>query len=362
MTTYDNATKFRVIDQSIGNDFIKLIEEYNDDRWDWGYVSRHPLVSLDYIKAHPELPWDYYWMSSNPNITLDFVKENIGETWEWQALSSSEGISLKEIRENPEFPWDWVLGGVSRNPSVTLEDVRDEANVFISTKVFFKVKLSDITEEEIFKYCHFLSCNKSLTWEDINTRPHCPWMWPRVSSLPCITLEIVLSNPEKDWSWNALSGNLSITLEQIKNTPQLPWEPRMFSDRSDVTWEFVQANPNMGWDYDTLSSNPKITFDIISANRHLFTDMTCISRNPSLTFEDIKNHDDLDWDWDALVNNVFAYEDEVFKKKGEPVLQRERDELDEKFKEGFRTLWCSGNGKVNIPDISAHIEKFMTMF
>lgn len=364
MSDYSHATKIRVITESIGNDFLKLLDEYpEDDRWDWGYVSRNPLVTLEYITDHPDLQWDFFWLSQNPNITIDFVREYRDEEWDWQALSSNEGITIQDIRENPDLPWDWVLGGVSRNPSVTLADVRAYPETFVSTNVFYSVKLSELTEEEIYKYAHFLCANKNLTWQDIISRPNCPWRWEWISSLPCVTLDIVRSNPDKPWNWYSLSGNPSISLETIKSNPQLPWKPVRVSERSDLTWEFVRENPNiMQWDYNCMAMNPNFTWDIISNNPNLFTDMEFISMNPSLTYDIIKNNQHWEWDWDALVNNVFVYDDQIFKVKGEAVLKEERDAIDDKHREAFRTIWCSGKGKINIPDVSVQIEKFITMF
>ena len=60
----------------------------------WQYLSEHPNIKVDDVKAHPEIPWDWFWLSKNPNMTHEFVSENPDKPWSAFWLSKVSNIHL----------------------------------------------------------------------------------------------------------------------------------------------------------------------------------------------------------------------------------------------------------------------------
>ena len=132
-------------------------------------------------------------------------------------------------------PWDWE--GISRNPSITMEDAKNNPD----------------------KPWSFLglSCNTNLTSDMFFKHfPRRDWDYNFVSQNPMINMDVLLQLPLlgrlpfMGWDWTALSQNPSITMEDIQNNPQLPWE-----------WEAIFRNPNL-------------TMDMVQS-RHLSSDWNC---------------------------------------------------------------------------------------
>ena len=54
---------------------------------------------------------------------------------------------------------------------------------------------------------HALSCNPSITFEDVKAHSDKPWSWRELSANPSITFYDVKSHPDKPWNWQYLSSN-----------------------------------------------------------------------------------------------------------------------------------------------------------
>jgi hypothetical protein len=92
-----------------------------NDVYGWGYISSHPNITWDIIKAHPDMPWQWHNVSGNLNITWDIVQANPDFPWNWTWLSCNPNITWDIIQAHPEKSWDWNL--ISKNPNISWDIV-----------------------------------------------------------------------------------------------------------------------------------------------------------------------------------------------------------------------------------------------
>ena len=249
---------------------IKWNREFSKlpENCDWAYISSHPNITWDIIKANPGYQWDWYAISSHPNITWDIIQANPDSPWNWRKLACHPNITWDIIQKNPYKPWDWEW--VSRNPNIT--------------------------------------------WDIIKANPGYQWDWYAISSHPNITWDIIQANPDKPWHWHKISENPNITLENIithdwyfiiyysknvnvlndivnfNNIRKIPWFKAIFnwnklykklhliylwflcdmniavSQNPHITWDISQSNPDINWDWNFVSRNSSVTWEIINAN------------------------------------------------------------------------------------------------
>ena len=114
-----------------------------------------------------------------------------------------------------------------------------------------------------------LSANPNITWETVRDKP---WNWDYLSKNPIITWEIVQDNPDKPWDWKWLSENLNITLEIIKNNTHIPWSWCYLSANPNITWEIVRDNSDKSWNWGNLSRN-KFLYDPIVNKKYRSNDI-----------------------------------------------------------------------------------------
>ena len=66
---FNNQSKIN----KLANHLTTLIKLHPDEPWDWGYISRNPNITIDFIEANPHKPWNWGCISGNPNLTMEFI-------------------------------------------------------------------------------------------------------------------------------------------------------------------------------------------------------------------------------------------------------------------------------------------------
>jgi hypothetical protein len=89
------------------NDLWKLIQEFPDKPWYWGYISCNECITWEIIRDNPDKPWDWWGISRNPNITWEIIQSNPKCNWDWFDICKNKSITWEIIRDNPDKRWDW---------------------------------------------------------------------------------------------------------------------------------------------------------------------------------------------------------------------------------------------------------------
>lgn len=162
----------------------EFIQEHPYIDWDYSILSKHPNITWETITHNPEYSWDHHYISANPNICWDIVNTN-NVYWDYHHLSSNPGITIENIIDNLEY------------------SDHNKSYYFNNTQVKYN-------------WCWFgLSCNPNVTWEIVKESENdeyykdIKWSYYYLSKNPNITIDIIRDNPDKNswWSIRNLSAN-----------------------------------------------------------------------------------------------------------------------------------------------------------
>jgi len=110
---FDNLDKpwdwnYAFVSQPHLNDELldKIAKYVKDDGIWWNQLTRHPDVTFDMVKAHPNIPWCRYTISSHKNVTWETIKNNSDYEWDPDYVSRNPNITWKIYIENRDYPWD----------------------------------------------------------------------------------------------------------------------------------------------------------------------------------------------------------------------------------------------------------------
>ena len=160
---------------------------------------------------------------------------------------------------------------------------------------------------------------EDMTWDIIKKMPLSRYRdkyWEKISTLPCITWEIITAdeNYDRPWVWSLISKKTNITLEHIESSIiktsygtsrfRYPWDWDVLSSSPIITYEFIQKTideePYVKWNFSKLSKNPTLTWDFIVKNLSQNWDWAELSRNPTITCDYISKNITLPWNWNIL--------------------------------------------------------------
>ena len=256
------------------------------------YTNKYKNISWNIVEENQDEKWNYQYLSYHKDLNLDFVKNNLKKDWDWRGISSN--ITLQKLEDNIYLPWDWT---------------------YIST-------ISNITIEFIKKYIYkkwnwmYLSMNKAITCNDILNNINLPWNWHYVSKNPNLTIKFIKLFYTKPLNFSYITLNTAITLNDILNNIELNWDWKIISyrfinniedinhikiitsfiDRNNIkllslkelsssniiTIDIVLNNPKIQWNYLMLFENYNFTnsvYDIIIDTLYLKHDFKYIDKN-----------------------------------------------------------------------------------
>lgn len=206
-------------------------------------LSHHPDLTLDVLKAKPNLAWGFHFLDMHPNFTFEWVKAFPDRFWEWNRLSTK--VDIDTLGNNPDMGWNWRLVTSVMEPS----DMMKYPELPWDFSMFF---IRNVTEDHIpflekfqhvipdWKWAHLA---KNTRWPVFKKNLHLPWIWfiadVKIHSIEfekddveiireyellcnwvklsmCIHVDIIHANPDLPWSLDFLQWNRTTWNTRIK--------------------------------------------------------------------------------------------------------------------------------------------------
>lgn len=157
---------------------IEFIKAHPEIDWNWELLSGHPAVTLEYIELHPEISWDLNTMiCKNPNITQEYIEKNIFPNMinyssfqnerSFFHLSKNSCVTIEFIVKHIEIPWNFY-SFMKYNPNFTNDKNNNNFKIVIG-KLFDKISRED--------YCSIKDMDIEFIEEYINV----PWLFKDLS-------------------------------------------------------------------------------------------------------------------------------------------------------------------------------------
>jgi hypothetical protein len=80
----------------------QYILDHLDKPWNWYGVSCNPNITEELLLLNR--PWNMHGLSANLAVSIDLIKRYKFE-WDWEIISSRQDISIELIKANPNLPW-----------------------------------------------------------------------------------------------------------------------------------------------------------------------------------------------------------------------------------------------------------------
>jgi hypothetical protein len=302
------------------NHLLTLVERWGFGFFNSNYVYRNVNVTMKYIDEHANILWDKESISFNPNLTLDYVLKNPGSQWgidgyNWIGLSCIPSLTIEDVKAHPEIKWRWDW--ISQHRNITMEDI--ENNKKLPWDVRGVVWNPNLTTKYIDEHMDLFdeNCNdwqgisesKCVTLEYIIVHPNYPWYWYGISARnPNVTMSCVKNHPNLPWEYGDLSAHINITMDDIEQNMNLSWEWQEVSINPNLTIEFIEKHTELHskFSWFWISQHKNITLKYIDEHTDLPWNWAGVSRNPNLTSDYIINHPLIKWDWEGISMNTFG--------------------------------------------------------
>jgi hypothetical protein len=105
---------------------LEFVQKHLDTPWDWDQLKYRRFITkefLDIVRARfnitisePHYSGRYRYDST---LTWDVILRDLRYNWNWRTISAHDNITLNIIKAHPDMPWVWA--SVSRNVNITWE-------------------------------------------------------------------------------------------------------------------------------------------------------------------------------------------------------------------------------------------------
>lgn len=274
----------------------RLARQIKGRQIDFVYLSDHPDLTLEVIKAYPDAHWDWESIQNHDNMCIEWLGLEQAH-WDWAMLPDIEVWSFDWVRRLPEKPWQWSV--LHYHPEF------------------------------------------DLSW--VAEFPDKPWNMHEISARP--TMKDLLKYPGIHWVWDVVTYASPVTTQEMAMHSDLPWDfsdfafdtiseddvPFLMTFRhlfdesiwtdftSNAEWGVIRRYPDLPWDWyqiepdgfveedmelirrrDPSEINWKtlsmlVPFSIIMANADLPWRSEWVSMNDTLTFNDLTGP--FNWDY-----------------------------------------------------------------
>lgn len=277
--------------------FQAYVERYADDpRLDWSWVSRVPMLDIEFIDKWSHKRWNIFWLSHNPSISTEekikrgyksdysavksmddfkkwgFTFGNMGFNAHTLSLSRFNKDIMRDIELYPQFPWDWHE--ISRNENITEEFVM---------KNLYRIDKNSVC------------WNKAISIEFFRStleRGVCRWRKVEIAynaNLNEHNIFSIFSEDEIKFDEeirNTLTDNVGLSIDFIMSTLQLGWNKELLNFRPDLTKEHILKYPDFPWDWDVLSGSSSIDKNFLKT--HSKTNLAVFFKSHSgLTIDEV---------------------------------------------------------------------------
>jgi hypothetical protein len=274
----------------------RLLRQIKDRKFDFGYLSDHPDLSIEVIAEYPTAPWDWESIITHDNMCLRWLLELPDAPWIWSSVPNADRWTFDWVRKLPDAPWEW----------------------------------SEMHHEDGFCMC----------W--VAEFPDKPWNMFYLSGFA--TMDLLKRFPHIHWNWNVVTSVSPIKPSEMAENPGLPWDftdfafesvddndidfLRMFRDQFNhdawidftehAEWSVIRKYPDLPWAWSEIEPEdmeeddiqmlrdhePSINWNkmsllvpyrIIKKNLDLPWSAEWVSMNDTLTFDDLD--DTFNWDY-----------------------------------------------------------------
>ena len=257
---------------------VEVIKAYPKETWDWDSILAHDNMCLDWLKQMPNAPWSWDDVPDCDRFNFSWIQALPDLPWPWDDLHEHEDFTLEWVAQFPDKPWDMFR--VSALP--TLDDLRrfpqinwDWAVVTHSSPIppidmmgtnfpwdFSELSFEEVSDDDVvflrfymdkFDDSAWTDFTIHTTWRVIRANSDLPWNWYYIDPDDFQQSDLELLRAHIDViNWNKMSIMLPYTL--IKNNPDLPWNVVWVSMNDTLTWEDISFRSD--WDYSFTPCEP----------------------------------------------------------------------------------------------------------
>ena len=272
--------------------FSIFIEKYRDRITPLGWInlSRHNLVTFEFLQPFPELSIDS--MSANPNITPDIIRRNMNLDWNFVKYSANPRNTIEFILENPDKNWCWIaisktLRNIARAVALypdlpwSWHEIGYNRNIGESFILKYSKKLTSVWVHDHISL-KFISSHPEVRWTSIDfalsmRSDVTPEMFdcPDYSMLSAyLSVDYIMSRPDLPWKDDSISFNYSVKTHHIVDRPDVVWN-----------WEYMcspHVDIDMYWENarDKFYTLPSVPIDRIFDSDLREADILAITANP----------------------------------------------------------------------------------
>lgn len=128
-------------------DFVKRFDDLDESSY--SILSQRKCITIDIIRANPDLPWDYDNFSDNPTITPKIVEDNPDIPWNFENLTWNNSFTIDYINNNMDKKWNWTA--ISWKDDITIEFILKNMDKPFCTEALFRNPSLDFEElKELF--------------------------------------------------------------------------------------------------------------------------------------------------------------------------------------------------------------------
>ena len=291
------------VDMLTTNDPMESLLEFV---WDWRYISAHPSITCEFVKASLNKPWDWYRLCDNPNLTMEcvdyIIKNYLCGECEYALNYVLKMFNWLSLCENPNFTYEFIK-------KYWYEDMQSSDEFLMN---FHKYHLFNV--DSLFDFgCDYYFLLDGAEDELIRE------IWNTVFDHPKTNFDNIIQKLQKGRKpsminneyqklecnravfWGNISRCIKATSNFIKNHPNYPWDVRSLYDNPNFSAEFIRELPFIKWDWDFMPHGKYFKFDIINDFNDKQWNWAIISMSQPI--DTIINNMDKPWNWDYILAN-----------------------------------------------------------
>jgi hypothetical protein len=188
---------------------VCFIELAPDEAWDW-YVLSGSFHGVDMFKKFQNKPWDYNQLSYNRSLTLATILEHKDKPWYMGAVSNCLKLSIDDVRAHPELHWDYT--GLLGNESIPLETLLKEFTLLDNGLIIH----NSLKNSGMHHHLAMLSYEQAI---DIDGNElYCSQELLSYRDHP---MRDIIAHPEINWDYETLSYGSNLSWLYVDQNPEL---------------------------------------------------------------------------------------------------------------------------------------------
>jgi hypothetical protein len=307
------------------NEFNNYIDDEIEENINYELTTSQ-YITMKTIKKHPEIRWEYYCLSENKNITINDFLENQNEEWELGLLIRNGNFSSKElVMLFDMYPHYVTINGLYYMDIYDIIENKNNYDKYVNTNIVLskhkQLTIKIIREHpEINFDFDFVSCNKKISFEDIDNNLDLNWNFNsmRLYNMPEWFIEKHLDKLSLEILYEILNINTNISFEFIKKTHEKKFLRTFIPLKSLYNYiknnyikaehvEYLMNHPYMEGSnlFIHLCSKSELTVENIEKYFLISDYGAYLSDNDTLT-ENIILHfkDKIKWRWANIFSNI----------------------------------------------------------